>query len=73
MRIFTEYQRMTQIPEDNDSKMNLWAEKFSQQVNKNLAPFFKAWGWPIKNELSQKLARSFPAWADNPMKQYVSP
>ncbi|XP_066488178.1 TRPM8 channel-associated factor homolog [Tiliqua scincoides] len=70
MRIFAEYQHMTQIPDDNESKMNLWAEKFSQQVKKNLAPFFKAWGWPIKNELSQKLARSFPTWADNPMKQY---
>ncbi|XP_033016947.1 TRPM8 channel-associated factor 2-like [Lacerta agilis] len=73
MRIFAEYQKMTQIPEDNESKMNLWAEKFSQQVKRDLGPFFQAWKWPIKKELSQKLARTFPAWAENPMKQYVSP
>ncbi|XP_061440659.1 TRPM8 channel-associated factor 2-like [Rhineura floridana] len=73
MRIFAEYQKMTKIPEDNESKMNLWAEKFSQQVNRNLAPFFKAWKWPIKDELSQKLARSFPTWVENPMQQYASP
>lgn len=73
MRIFAEYQKMTQIQEDNESKMNLWAEKFSQQVKRDLAPFFQAWKWPIKKELSQKLARAFPTWAENPMKQYVSP
>ncbi|KAH0616311.1 hypothetical protein JD844_027338 [Phrynosoma platyrhinos] len=72
MHIFAEYQEMTQIPEDNDSKMNLWAEKFSQQVKKNLAPFFEAWKWPIMDELSQKLFRSFPKWTENPMKQYMS-
>lgn len=58
---------MTTIPEDNPSKMNLWAEKFSQQVNKNLAPFFKAWGWPIEPAVSAKLAKSFPTWSENPM------
>nr|XP_060633968.1 TRPM8 channel-associated factor homolog [Anolis sagrei ordinatus] len=73
MHIFAEYQKMTNIPEDNDSKMNLWAEKYSEQVKKNLAPFFKAWKWPITNELSQKLSRSFPVWTENPMKQYTSP
>ncbi|XP_062838799.1 TRPM8 channel-associated factor homolog [Anolis carolinensis] len=73
MHIFAEYQKMTNIPDDNESKMNLWAEKYSEQVKKNLVPFFKAWKWPIRNELSQKLSRSFTMWAENPMKQYTSP
>uniref|UniRef100_A0A8D0HJK8 Peptidase M60 domain-containing protein n=1 Tax=Sphenodon punctatus TaxID=8508 RepID=A0A8D0HJK8_SPHPU len=73
IHIFAEYQRMTTVPEDNESKMNLWAEKFSEQVKKDLAPFFKAWGWPMKEELSQKLARAFPKWAENPMQKYLSP
>ncbi|NXQ84851.1 TCAF factor, partial [Nyctibius grandis] len=70
IEIFSEYQNMSEIPDDNDSKMNLWAETFSRLVKKNLAPFFKAWGWPIKESLSQQLAASFPNWSDDPMKPY---
>ncbi|KAH0617172.1 hypothetical protein JD844_028917, partial [Phrynosoma platyrhinos] len=73
IHIFAEYQIMANIPHDNKSKMNLWAETFSREVNKNLGPFFKAWGWPIEDEVSQKLDKTFPLWAENPMKQYVSP
>ncbi|NXL90449.1 TCAF factor, partial [Alectura lathami] len=69
-KIFSEYQSMSDVPDDNDSKMNLWAETFSSLVKKNLAPFFEAWGWPIKESLSQQLAVSFPGWSDDPMKQY---
>ncbi|XP_006133024.2 TRPM8 channel-associated factor 2-like [Pelodiscus sinensis] len=68
IQLFSEYQTMSNIPEDNPSKMNLWAEKFSQQVKKNLAPFFVAWGWPIQEEVSKKLA-SLPNWDKNPMKK----
>uniref|UniRef100_A0A674J1I2 Peptidase M60 domain-containing protein n=1 Tax=Terrapene triunguis TaxID=2587831 RepID=A0A674J1I2_9SAUR len=67
--LFSDYQKMSNIPKDNPSKMNLWAEKFSRQVNKNLAPFFLAWGWPIKEEVSLELA-SLPNWEENPMKLY---
>ncbi|KAF7254703.1 TRPM8 channel-associated factor 2 [Varanus komodoensis] len=72
IRIFAKYQTKTDIPPDNKSKMNLWAEMFSQQVQKNLGPFFKAWGWPIKVEISHKLATSYPPWAEDPMSQYRS-
>ncbi|NXG22689.1 TCAF2 factor, partial [Grallaria varia] len=68
-QLFSEYQKMSTIPKDNASKMNLWAQKFSQQVNKNLAPFFMAWGWPIKKEVSVKLS-SLPSWEQDPMKSY---
>ncbi|XP_065279674.1 TRPM8 channel-associated factor 2-like [Emys orbicularis] len=68
IQLFSEYQTMSNIPTDNPSKMNLWAEKFSRQVKKNLAPFFVAWGWPIKGEVSKKLA-SLPNWDKNPMKK----
>lgn len=63
---------MFEIPDDNDSKMNLWAETFSHLVKKNLTPFFKAWAWPIKESLSQQLAASFQSWSENPMEQYTS-
>ncbi|XP_075756447.1 TRPM8 channel-associated factor 2 isoform X2 [Pelodiscus sinensis] len=67
--LFSEYQAMPNIPQDNSAKMNLWAEKFSRQVKKNLAPFFLAWGWPIKEEVSLELA-SLPNWEESPMKLY---
>ncbi|XP_064500818.1 TRPM8 channel-associated factor 2 isoform X1 [Pseudopipra pipra] len=67
--LFSDYQKMSTIPKDNPSKMNLWARKFSQQVNKNLAPFFTAWGWPIKKELSLELS-SLPSWEQDPMRSY---
>ncbi|XP_025047063.1 TRPM8 channel-associated factor 2 isoform X3 [Alligator sinensis] len=68
--LFSEYQKILTIPKDNPSKMNMWAQKFSLQVNKNLAPFFMAWGWPIKNEVSSELA-TLPVWEENPMKKYI--
>uniref|UniRef100_A0A8C4VNF1 TRPM8 channel-associated factor 2-like n=1 Tax=Gopherus evgoodei TaxID=1825980 RepID=A0A8C4VNF1_9SAUR len=68
IQLFSEYQTVSNIPTDNPSKMNLGAEKFSRQVKKNLAPFFVAWGWPIKGEVSKKFA-SLPNWDKNPMKK----
>ncbi|NXK97770.1 TCAF2 factor, partial [Formicarius rufipectus] len=67
--LFSDYQKMSTIPKDNTSKMNLWAQKFSQRVNKNLAPFFTAWGWPIKKELTVELS-SLPIWEQDPMRSY---
>ncbi|NXL90448.1 TCAF2 factor, partial [Alectura lathami] len=69
IHLFSDYQKMSTIPKDNASKMNLWAQKFSQQVNRNLAPFFTAWGWPIKKELSVELS-SLPTWEQDPTKPY---
>lgn len=61
---------MSNVSNDKKVKMNLWAEKFSQVVNKNLALFFQAWGWPIDEATRQKLS-TLSAWEENPMKNYV--
>ncbi|XP_058045988.1 TRPM8 channel-associated factor homolog [Ahaetulla prasina] len=71
IRIFAKYQTMSNIPDEKKDKMNLWAETFSQEVNRNLAPFFKTWGWPIEDSVSEKLALSYPAWAEDPMIKYL--
>ncbi|XP_053263154.1 TRPM8 channel-associated factor homolog [Podarcis raffonei] len=70
IRIFAEYQKITSISNDNTFKMNQWAIRFSTEVKKDLGPFFKAWGWPITDELIQELARSFGPWTGDPMKEY---
>ncbi|XP_053111494.1 TRPM8 channel-associated factor 2 isoform X2 [Hemicordylus capensis] len=69
IRLFSDYRQMPSVPKDNSSKMNLWAQKLSHDVNKNLAPFFESWGWPIKEDISSELA-SLPTWEQNPIKQY---
>ncbi|KAM4688882.1 LOW QUALITY PROTEIN: TRPM8 channel-associated factor homolog [Discoglossus pictus] len=66
-RIFLEYQFITDVKDENLYKMNMWAEKFSQIVERNLATFFMAWGWPIKDQLIRRLSM-FPEWENNPMK-----
>ncbi|KAK6480796.1 TRPM8 channel-associated factor-like protein [Huso huso] len=71
IQLFSDYQQIPSAARlDKVSRMNLWAEKFSQQVKRNLLPFFKAWGWPIGKDLDRKLS-ALPAWKENPMKEYI--
>uniref|UniRef100_A0A668ULD2 Peptidase M60 domain-containing protein n=1 Tax=Oreochromis aureus TaxID=47969 RepID=A0A668ULD2_OREAU len=67
--VFAVYHHMSNFPEDNDTKMNLYAETFSQTVGMNLTGFFKAWGWPIETATEEKLSQ-LPPWNDHPMAQY---
>ncbi|KAM8952836.1 TRPM8 channel-associated factor homolog [Pelodytes ibericus] len=69
-KLFSDYQNMIVNQDDNTFKMNLWAELFSQEVQKNLIPFFKTWGWPI-DEGTTKKTSSLPEWDENPMKKYI--
>ncbi|KAG9489718.1 hypothetical protein GDO78_005581 [Eleutherodactylus coqui] len=70
-QVYSEYQKMTNVSNNNNVKMNLWAETFSNAVNKNLVPFFKNWGWPIDDATSNKLS-TLPLWDKNPMIAYVN-
>ncbi|XP_019223074.1 TRPM8 channel-associated factor homolog [Oreochromis niloticus] len=68
-KVFAAYHHMSNFPNDSDSKMNLYAETFSQTVGMNLTGFFKAWGWPIETATERKLSQ-LPPWNDHPMTQY---
>ncbi|XP_026224859.1 TRPM8 channel-associated factor homolog [Anabas testudineus] len=68
-KVFAAYHDMTNVPNDNKGKMNLYAETFSQTVQMNLCGFFKAWGWPIETSTEEKLS-NLPSWTDHPMVQY---
>ncbi|NP_001088165.1 TRPM8 channel-associated factor homolog [Xenopus laevis] len=70
-QLFKDYQSMSGIRNENKSKMNLWAEKFSEAVQTNLVPFFEAWGWPIEEATHSKLS-VLPVWEKDPMKSYLS-
>ncbi|RXM94065.1 TRPM8 channel-associated factor-like [Acipenser ruthenus] len=69
-KVYADYHEMKTFCNDMDGKMNMWAETFSKAVNKNLAPFFKAWGWPISDTVTSKLA-ALPEWSENPMNKYT--
>ncbi|KAM9801304.1 uncharacterized protein ACB057_008380 [Neosynchiropus ocellatus] len=68
-KVFAAYHDMTRFPADNQGKMNLYAETFSQVVEMNLCQFFKAWSWPIDPMTEEKLCH-LPAWTDHPMVHY---
>nr|DBA20382.1 TPA: hypothetical protein GDO54_017170 [Pyxicephalus adspersus] len=70
INLFSDYRNIKDIKNDNTFKMNLWAQLFSQQVERNLVSFFKAWGWPIEKDLNEKLS-SLPDWQENPMKKFT--
>ncbi|XP_019570923.2 TRPM8 channel-associated factor 2 [Rhinolophus sinicus] len=69
-QLFAEYQTLRDTPKDNAGKMNLWVKKFSEKVQKNLVPFFEAWGWPVQKEVADSLA-CLPQWRENPMLAHV--
>ncbi|XP_054467922.1 TRPM8 channel-associated factor homolog isoform X2 [Anoplopoma fimbria] len=68
-KVFAAYHEMSNFPEDNPGKMNLYAVTFSQTVGMNLSAFFKSWGWPIETATEEKLS-NLPSWSDHPMVQY---
>lgn len=71
MHLFAEYQTLSGLPKDKKSKMNIWVKKFSETVQKNLVPFFEAWGWPIQKEVADSLT-CLPCWQDHPLNVYMS-
>ncbi|XP_063060502.1 TRPM8 channel-associated factor homolog [Engraulis encrasicolus] len=68
-KVFAAYHDMEGVPNDNDGKMNTYAETFSKVVNRNLTSFFRAWGWPITAQTEKGLA-NLPVWSDHPMALY---
>ena len=67
--MFAAYHKMSNFPEDNERKMNLYAETFSKSVGMNLSGFFKSWGWPIETATEEKLF-NLPTWFNHPMIKY---
>ncbi|XP_068938509.1 TRPM8 channel-associated factor 2-like [Petaurus breviceps papuanus] len=70
IQLFTQYQTLSGVPDDNVGKMNLWVKQFSHQVQRNLTPFFQTWGWPVKDEVAASLA-CLPEWQENPLNVYI--
>ncbi|WP_437836049.1 M60 family metallopeptidase [Sorangium sp. So ce1153] len=53
-------------PTDDQGKIDRWVLRFSLAVNKDLGPFFTAWGFPVSPSVLAQIG-DLPAWQDNPM------
>ncbi|TNE45791.1 MAG: hypothetical protein EP343_25615 [Deltaproteobacteria bacterium] len=62
-KLFEEYRKApsSQLPKNDDEKRDQWMIRFSKAVNKNLGPFFQAWGVPTSAAARQSIA-NLPSW-----------
>ncbi|KAJ9449929.1 putative lipoprotein AcfD-like protein [Diplonema papillatum] len=61
--VFRQYETSKELQQKCDgavgTKMRVWMETYSQQVGRNLAPFFEAWGFDMSGH---SLPRELPPW-----------
>ncbi|WP_437929881.1 M60 family metallopeptidase [Sorangium sp. So ce291] len=53
-------------PTNDQDKIDKWVLRFSLAVNKDLGPFFRAWGFPVSAGVLAEIG-TLPAWEENPM------
>lgn len=62
-KVFDEYRKLPpgERPKNDGEKRDQWMVRFSRTVNRNLGPFFQAWGVPT-SESARKSIADLPAW-----------
>jgi hypothetical protein len=62
-RVFAEYEKAPQesLPTTDQQKRDQFMTRFSRAINKNLGPFFTAWGVPTSDAARSQIAR-LPRW-----------
>jgi len=62
-RVFAEYLALprNRRPRDDAGKRDQWLVRFSRQVQRNLGPFFEAWGIPTSKTARESI-RDLPVW-----------
>lgn len=62
-KVFAEYRALPrgERPRSDEEKHDQWMVRFSRAVNKNLGPFFLAWGVPT-SEAARKSIANLPEW-----------
>lgn len=61
--VFASYRDPTRgkLPTTDDEKRDQWMTRFSQQIGRDLGPFFEAWGVPVSQAARTGLA-NLPVW-----------
>ena len=56
-----------QRPANEGERIQRWIVRSSQRANRDLVPFYTAWGFPI-TQATRGATAALPAWAENPMR-----
>jgi hypothetical protein len=56
-----------QRPANEGERIQRWIVRSSQRANRDLVPFYTAWGFPI-TQATRDATAALPAWAENPMR-----
>ena len=67
--LMKQYYALPEINDDNQ-KLDLWAQRYSQTVNTNLCPYFEWFGWPLSAE-TKIVCNKLPAWTQDPLKRFA--
>jgi hypothetical protein len=68
--LFTEYRGLegAERPVGGEERVQQWVWRSSRAAGRDLRGFYEAWGWPLTNATSAKVAAmKLPAWTDHPM------
>jgi hypothetical protein len=57
----------TDRPRTEAERIQQWVLRSSRAANRNLAPFYSAWGFPL-TEATRSAVGALPAWAEDPMR-----
>ena len=62
-KVFAEYRALpaSEKPKSTTERIDQWMVRFSRSVNRNLGPFFQAWGLPVTDAAMGSIAK-LPAW-----------
>ncbi|MBL8601188.1 MAG: hypothetical protein JNK72_04635 [Myxococcales bacterium] len=68
-RLNQEYMTLAESerPANESARIQRWVVRSSQLANRNLAPFYALWGWPL-TDATRSATANLPAWAENPMR-----
>ena len=64
-RLFTKYYTLPYINSEND-RLDLWARRYSEEVNTNLCPYFEWFQWPLSQD-TKDFCKTLPAWDKDPL------
>ena len=66
--VFAAYRELDDVdlPGDDQEKIDLWAVLFAETVDRDLGPFFVAWGFPLSPWAVDEMAGR-PDWDEDPM------
>lgn len=71
--LFTQYREIpsADVPGNNAQKIDEWVRRSSRAANRNLGPFYQAWGFPVSRGALADIS-TLPEWTDDPMREFAA-